>query len=142
MVAAVAGGIAIAGMAYAQTGGKAIMHSCVFNWADLKPVPTKTGAKRSVFDAPTPGLGNFECHITTLNPGQSPHLPHHHPDEEVMIIKEGTLEAVQNGITNIVTSGGIIFNASNEQHGFRNIGTIPATYYVFKIAPHDMAPMK
>jgi uncharacterized cupin superfamily protein len=114
------------------------MHSSVFNWADLKVTPTKQGERRAVFDAPTPTLANFECHITTLNPGESPHAPHHHADEEVMIIKEGTLAAFQGDKTNIVEAGGIIFEASNELHGMKNIGTNRATYFVLKYAPHDL----
>jgi uncharacterized cupin superfamily protein len=90
-----------------------------------------------VVDAPTPGLANLEIHITTLNPGQSPHPHHHHVAEELMILREGTLEAMQQGRTNIVQAGGIIFEASNEEHGLRNIGTNPATYYVIKFLPHD-----
>jgi quercetin dioxygenase-like cupin family protein len=55
-----------------------------------------------------------------------------------MIVKEGTLEAVQGGKTNIVTPGGIIFEASNEEHGLRNVGTNRATYFVFRFSPHDL----
>jgi len=137
-VAAVSAFVVVAGLAAAESNGKPVMHSCVFNWADLKATPTKQGEHRSVFDAPTPALAEFECHITTLNPGESPHPPHHHADEELMVIREGTLEAMQNGKTNIVTAGGIIFEASNEEHGLRNIGTNQATYFVFKISPHDL----
>jgi len=137
-VAAASAFVAIAGLAAAQSNGKAVMHSCVFNWADLKATPTKQGERRAVFDAPTPALAEFECHITTLNPGESPHPPHHHPEEELMVIKEGTLAAMQNGRTNIVTAGGIIFEASNEEHGLRNIGTNQAIYFVFKFSPHDL----
>ena len=137
-VAAVAGFIAVAGMALAQSDGKPVMHSCVFNWADLRTSPTKQGERRTVCDAPTPTLAEFECHVTTLNPGESPHPPHRHADEELMIIKEGTLEALQSDQTNVVTTGGIIFEASNELHGLRNIGTNRATYFVLKFVPRDL----
>jgi mannose-6-phosphate isomerase-like protein (cupin superfamily) len=141
IVAGVSALLAVAGVALAQsTAAKPILHSSVFNWADLKVEPTKVGARRAVFDAPTPALSRLECHITTLNPGEIPHLPHHHPDEEIMILKEGTLEALQGDKTNIVQAGGIIFEASNELHGLRNIGTNQAVYYVFKFLPHDIAP--
>ena len=138
-VAAISATIAIAGVALAESNGKPVMHSCVFNWADLKVTPTKQGERRAVFDAPTPALADLECHITTLNPGESPHPPHHHPDEELMIIKEGTLAALQGDKTNIVTAGGIIFEASNEFHGLKNVGTNQATYFVLKISPRDLA---
>jgi quercetin dioxygenase-like cupin family protein len=137
-VAAMATFIAVAGIALAESNGKPVMHSCVFNWADLKVTTTKQGAHRTVFDSPTPTLAEFECHITTLNPGESPHPPHHHAEEELMIIKEGTVEALQGGKTNIVTTGGIIFEASNEFHGLRNIGPNPATYFVFKFSPQAL----
>jgi quercetin dioxygenase-like cupin family protein len=137
-VALVSASVAIAGVALAQSNAKPVMHSCVFNWADLKPVPTKQGERRAVFDAPTPALAEFECHITTLNPGEAPHPPHRHADEELMVIKEGTVEALQGDQTNIVTTGGIIFEASNELHGLRNVGTNRATYFVFKISPRDL----
>ena len=128
-----------AGLALAAVTAKPVMHSCIFNWDNLQVTPTKIGGRRTVFDNPTPALANFEGHITTLNPGESPHPPHRHVDEELMVIKEGTLEAWQGDHTNVVTTGGIIFEASNELHGLRNIGTNPATYYVFRIMPHDLA---
>ena len=133
---------AVAGVAVAESNGKPIMHSSVFHWEDLKAKPTKAGESRPVFDAPTPALADLECHITTLNPGQSPHPPHRHPAEELMIIRDGTVEAMQEGQTNIVGPGGIIFEASGELHGLRNIGTNTATYYVIKFAPRDLAPAK
>jgi XRE family transcriptional regulator, regulator of sulfur utilization len=137
-VAAISACLAVAGVALAESNGKPVMHSCVFNWADLKVHSTPVGEVRPVFDAPTPTLAEFECHITTLNPGESPHPPHHHAAEELMVIKEGTVEALQGDKTNIVTAGGIIFEASNELHGLRNVGTNRATYFVFKFTPHDL----
>ena len=129
---------AVGVMAFAQTAAKPVMHSTFFNWAGLKVAPTKMGERRAVFDAPTPTLANLECHITTLNPGESPHPPHHHADEELMIVKEGTLAAIQGDHTNTVAAGGLIFEASNEWHGLINIGTNRATYWVIKFAPHDL----
>ena len=138
MVAALSLSLTGAGLALAQSAAKPLMHSFVRPWANLKATPTKQGERRSVCDAPTPNLANLEGHITTLNPGESPHLPHRHAEEELMIIKEGTLEALQGDVTNIVTAGDIVFEAANELHGLRNIGTNRATYYVFKFAPHDL----
>lgn len=138
VVAVVSISLTVAGLAFAQAAAKPIMHSCIFNWADFKATPTKMGERRSVFDSPTPTLSNLECHITTLNPGETPHAPHRHADEELMIVKEGTLAAIQGDQTNTVAAGGIIFEASNEMHGLINIGTNRATYFVIKYAPHDL----
>jgi uncharacterized cupin superfamily protein len=119
----------------AQSDAKPLMRSRIFDWNSLKPVPTKSGERRDVFNSATATLDNFECHISTLNPGQVPHPPHRHAEEELMILKEGTLEAIQNDRTNVVAAGGIIFEGSNELHGIRNVGTKPATYYVLKWTP-------
>jgi quercetin dioxygenase-like cupin family protein len=136
-VAIISVSLTLAGLALAQSA-KPMMHSCFFNWADLKPAATKSGERRAVFDSPTPTLSNLEMHITTLNPGESPHTPHRHADEELMIVKEGTLAAIQGDHTNTVAAGGIIFEASNELHGLINIGTNRATYFVVKFMPHDL----
>ncbi len=129
-------------MSLAQSAKKPVMHCSVFQWADLKALPTKSGERRGVFDAPTPTLATLECHVTTLNPGAEPHPPHQHADEEMMIIKEGTVAAYQVDHTNLVTAGGIIFEAAGELHGLRNAGTNRATYYVIKFVPHDLAAAK
>jgi len=135
-VAAVSVFTAVTVMALAQE--RAVLPSCVFNWSGLKARATPAGEYRAVFDAPTATLAQLECHITTLNPGEAPHPPHRHADEEMMFVKEGTLAAIQGDQTNLVTAGGVIFEASGEWHGLRNAGTNPATYFVLKIVPRDL----
>jgi XRE family transcriptional regulator, regulator of sulfur utilization len=93
---------------------------------------TPVGEKRQVFDGPVATLDRLECHITTVNPGEQPHPPHQHPEEELMLVKEGTLDVVQNGVRTQVGPGSVVFNASNEMHGFKNVGDKPATYFVVK----------
>jgi len=115
------------------------MHSQIFQWNDLQAQPTGIGMLRNVFDGPTATLDNLSCHVTTLNPGKEPHPAHRHPEEELLIIKEGTLEVVQNGVTNQVGAGGMVFCASNELHGWRNSSTNPVTYYVIHVSPRDLA---
>ncbi len=138
IVVAITLAVAGAGLALAQSAAKPVLHSACFNWADLKVVPTQMGERRSVCDAPTPMLASLEIHVTTLNPGESPHPAHRHAEEELMVVKEGTLAALQGDRTNLVAAGGIIFEASNERHGLRNTGTNRATYFVIKFVPHDL----
>lgn len=109
-----------------------VMRSSVFDWTAITAKPTKVGAVRQFFQAPTPTLDELECHVTTLHPGQSPHAPHRHPDEELIIIKEGTVESLVNGETRRAGPGSVIFQASNELHSIRNVGEGPATYHVIK----------
>jgi XRE family transcriptional regulator, regulator of sulfur utilization len=116
----------------AQTAGQPVMKSSVFEWATIKAEPTKVGARRQFFEAPTATLDQFSCHVTTINPGLMPHPGHHHPEEELIIVKEGTIEAVQSTVTNRVGPGSMIFEASNEYHSLKNVGDTPTSYYVIK----------
>lgn len=104
----------------------------------MKESSSNTGSVRNAFDSPTLTLNRYSCHITTLNPGKEPHPPHQHPEEELLVIKEGTLEVMQNGVTNQVSAGGMVFCSSNELHGWRNTSSAPVTYYVIKVYPHDL----
>jgi len=81
-------------------------------------------------------------HVTHLPAGQSPHPPHQHADEEVVIIKEGTLEALQSGKTRKLGPGSVLFQASNQLHGVRNVGSGPAVYYVIRWTSPGMSKPK
>ncbi|MEO6725375.1 MAG: cupin domain-containing protein [Blastocatellia bacterium] len=109
-----------------------MMTSSVFDWNKMEAKLTKVGATRKVFQAPTPTLDELECHITTLNPGETPHAPHKHLDEELVLVREGTVESLVNGQTKRVGPGSVIFQSSNQLHAIRNVGETPATYFVVK----------
>jgi len=109
---------------------KPVLHSTVFDWTTADTKPNRWGAVRQVMRDRTPTLDELEIHISTLLPGQSPHAPHQHQHEELLILKEGTLDTFQSGTTRRVGPGGIIFQASNEMHNVTNVGQTPATYYV------------
>jgi quercetin dioxygenase-like cupin family protein len=130
LVAALAAGLTLGGVAL--SGRAEVMGSSIFEWEKMTAQTTKTGMVRRVVQQPTATLDELEIHITTLNPGESPHAPHKHPDEELIVIKEGTVESFLNGQTQRVGPGSIIFQASNQMHGIKNVGTGPATYHVIK----------
>ena len=111
---------------------QAPLSSTIYDWNSIKVEVTKTGERRQFLQAPTPTLDELELHVTTLNPGEAPHPPHKHPDEELIIIKEGTVESTVNGITKRVGPGSVIFQASNQLHGLKNVGTTQAVYHVIK----------
>jgi quercetin dioxygenase-like cupin family protein len=108
--------------------------SVVFDWDKLVAHPTPKGERREVANNPTRTLERFESHITTLNPGQVSHAPHRHPQEELIILKEGRLEVHLNGQTQEVGPGSVLFFASNDAHAVRNVGTTRATYWVINLA--------
>ncbi len=104
--------------------------STFVDWAMLPERPTANGTFRAVIDAPAPTLERFELHVTTLNPGKTPHAPHFHPWEEILILKEGSLEVSINGETRPAAAGAVIFFAANDPHTVVNASGAPATYYV------------
>jgi XRE family transcriptional regulator, regulator of sulfur utilization len=106
------------------------LNSQVWDWKDMVARPNANGEVRSIVRAPTVTLEELEIHITTLKPGLTSHAPHQHPNEEMLVVREGTVEALVNGELKRVGPGSIIFQASNQLHGIRNVGDVPATYHV------------
>ena len=110
----------------------AVLGSTAFAWESLSARKTNVGEVRSVVQRPTATLDELEIHITTLNAGQTSHAPHKHPDEEVLCVKEGTVESLVNGETRRLGPGSVVFQAANQLHGLRNVGDTPATYFVIR----------
>lgn len=106
------------------------LKSTVYDWMKLEATPTPTGMHRAVFDGPTVELDKIHCHITTLNPGTDSGKPRRHLQEEVIIVKEGLVEASIDGKTQTVGPGSVFFMAANAVTALRNAGTTPATYVV------------
>ncbi len=111
-----------------------LTESLVRDWPDLKPETRLNGVKRAVFDHPTATLANFECHITTLNPGEvsGPAHTHDTPNiiEEVILLKEGSLEVQVNGTRKTVTAGAVVYFAPQDLVAVKNVGKTPAVYFV------------
>jgi len=120
----------LAAGAFAMADKPNVLGSAAFDWNSISAKTTEVGSVRQIVNQPTPTLENLEVHITTLNPGKSPHPPHRHPNEEMLIIRQGTLEALINGEWKRVGPGSVIFFASNQFHGVRNAGDQPAIYHV------------
>jgi quercetin dioxygenase-like cupin family protein len=109
-------------------------------WEELQARPLN-GHSRSIVRTPTATLDELESHVTTLAPGEASHAPHRHPQEEIIIVREGTVEFFQNGETKRVGPGGIAFMASMEEHAAKNVGDTPATYFVVQWkTPKSVAP--
>jgi quercetin dioxygenase-like cupin family protein len=104
--------------------------SRVYVWEDLKVQPTKNGVRRDVFDGPTTTLDKAHCHITTLNPGENSGEPRKHLQEEIIIVKEGTVEMHIDGRTQAGSPGSVFFLAANAVTALRNAVNTPATYIV------------
>jgi quercetin dioxygenase-like cupin family protein len=119
-----------AGVAAVAEQRVSVLKTTVFDWETMPVERTAVGAVRPVFRGPTATLDELEMHVTTLNAGLASHEPHSHGNEEVIIVKEGTVEWFAAGQWKRVNAGSVLFAASNELHGIRNVGSTPATYHV------------
>jgi mannose-6-phosphate isomerase-like protein (cupin superfamily) len=128
-------GLAAGAIATALAQGNAApapLASGVYAWESLPVEKTASGERRAIFDAATATVDRLETHITTLNAGAAPHAAHRHPDEELVFVREGTVEATINGVVRKAPAGSVIFYASNDLHGMRNAGEGQASYFVLR----------
>lgn len=92
------------------------------------------GHWRRYFRSDTPGAKDMTILAVTLKPGQKPHPPHRHAEEEFMIVTEGT------GIWHLdkkefpARPGDVIYAAPGIMHGLKNTSETSLTYYIVKWA--------
>ena len=100
------------------------------------PIRTPNNAQiRDVLKGKLATGESLEVHETTLPPGGTPHAAHHHVHSEMWLIREGTVEITVNGTSSRLGPGSVGFVRSNDEHGIKNAGTTPATYFVVAIGP-------
>jgi mannose-6-phosphate isomerase-like protein (cupin superfamily) len=80
----------------------------------------------------TPGSKNFVTGRFVIDPGKTPHKPHVHIEEEVMIIESGTGEIFCDGKTTKVGPGSVMYTTPNAPHGIDNTGEKPLVFYFVK----------
>jgi len=103
-----------------RTGGDAVLTHEAF------------GDLRVYYDGPTEQLAAMTAGSLRLKPGMSPHPPHQHPEEEIMVVTEGTGEITVEGKSTLVSSGSMMYCAAGKLHGIVNTGKTPLLFYYFK----------
>ena len=111
-----------------------LSHSKTFAYNQL-PVTNlpNGGIMRRVISGVLPTGEYIEVHESMLPPGKMPHPPHRHRNSEILFIREGNLEFLNDGTPEPVGPGGVVFTASNVLHGLKNVGDTPANYFVIAI---------
>jgi mannose-6-phosphate isomerase-like protein (cupin superfamily) len=51
------------------------------------------------------------------------------------LIREGKVELTINGASQVLGPGSLGFVRSNDEHGIKNVGSTPATYFVVAVGP-------
>jgi XRE family transcriptional regulator, regulator of sulfur utilization len=123
----------------AASGPPPLLVSKAYEFNDL-PVRTSangTTKSRQVFDGITDRGQRIAMHISELPPGEAPHPPARQPHEEIIMIREGTLEVTLNGQSTRLGPGSVIFSSFNDLNGWKNVGTTPVEYYVVSLEGHS-----
>ncbi|WP_165251440.1 cupin domain-containing protein [Paludisphaera soli] len=70
-----------------------------------------------------------------IDPGKSPHPPHVHSDEEILIVESGHGEIFCGGKTTKVGPGSVMFSAPDVPHNITNTEDVPLVFYFMKWTP-------
>jgi mannose-6-phosphate isomerase-like protein (cupin superfamily) len=134
-LALLGGAFSDSALATAQTASTALpLQSAAFSFDKLPVNRSPNGAAtRPVLRGTLPTGETIELHETTLMPGQMPHPPHKHLHTELMLIREGTVEFLMDDKSEQIGPGGVAYAASNTMHGLKNVGSVPANYFVIAI---------
>jgi mannose-6-phosphate isomerase-like protein (cupin superfamily) len=109
--------------------------SATYPFSEL-PVTSENGAEfRPILKGKLATSESLEVHETTLPPGAMPHAAHHHLHSEMWLIREGTVQLTINGTSHVMGPGSVGFVHSNDEHGIKNVGPTPATYFVVAVGP-------
>uniref|UniRef100_Q01XA6 Cupin 2, conserved barrel domain protein n=1 Tax=Solibacter usitatus (strain Ellin6076) TaxID=234267 RepID=Q01XA6_SOLUE len=124
---------ALAAAQTAEKKAKPVLTSKTYLYEDMPVKPNGTNATRAVFDGKNHSGFGVELHITELGPGMAPHAPHHHVNEEALMLRSGQLDVTIEGKTMRVTAGSVVYVNSNEEHGWKNPGPEKAQYFVIAL---------
>lgn len=109
--------------------------SAMYPFEGLSVHKSNSAEIRAVLKGKLASGESVEVHETTLQPGAAPHPPHRHAHSEMWLLREGTIEIVVNGASSRLGPGSVGFVRSNDEHGIKNVGETPATYFVVAIGP-------
>lgn len=116
--------------------------SDVYSWKNLPVETRQSSERRAILKGSGPVLQSLEIHASTIEPGKAAHAPHKHPEEELIIIKEGKVKMTINGKSELLGPGSVALAVSGDEHGLENAGDTKATYYVLRYTAKDSADHK
>jgi uncharacterized cupin superfamily protein len=101
--------------------------------------PGKGWRKYDVARGSTPNAASMSAHVTVLSPGRSPHPPHVHVEEEILIVLDGEAEILLGESADPtqarvvrVPAGAFAYYPAYQYHTIRNSTATPITYLMFK----------
>lgn len=112
----------------------------VKNWSlPLAGDPISGWKPHGIARGSTPNLSSMSVHASVLNPGKSPHPPHAHGEEEILLILDGEAEILLGdgpdpdaATVHRLVQGVFAYYPAYQYHTIRNSSTAPVTYLMFK----------
>jgi len=120
------------GLALAARSQAAQIPDAIVPKEEARLDPQPFGDLRVYMEGNTEQLKGLTVGSLELKAGQSPHPPHTHPEEEVLIITDGHAEISIGGKVTTVSPGTAMYVGSNHVHGIVNKSQAPMTFYYFK----------
>ncbi|HXM45202.1 MAG TPA: cupin domain-containing protein [Bryobacteraceae bacterium] len=114
----------------AETAGT--LPNAVVDEKNAKLTHETFGDQRIYFDGPTGQLRSMTAGSLRLKPGMSPHPPHQHPEEEFIVVTEGTGEISVEGQVAKVAAGSMMYCGGGRLHGIVNTGRVALLFYFYK----------
>jgi mannose-6-phosphate isomerase-like protein (cupin superfamily) len=115
-----------------QSHRPASLTSEVVRVEDAVPTRGPWGEWRRYFRGETLGTRDMTVLAVTLKPGQEPHPPHQHAQEEFMILAEGHGVWHLDGKEIPARKGDAVYAAPWAMHGIKNTSDAPLVYYMIK----------
>ena len=117
-----------------------LVKSGTIGLADVEMAPNRDGGKLVgkvgiYFQGDTPSSTKFVTGRYVIEPKSTPHAPHTHAEEEVMIVESGEGVIFCDGKKTKVGPGSSMYTAPNVAHGIDNTGDGPLVFYFIKWAP-------
>jgi mannose-6-phosphate isomerase-like protein (cupin superfamily) len=92
----------------------------------------------SFFHGYTANVEAMESHLSVLSAGHSPHRPHAHVEEELLVVLDGVAEILitdddrSEGRVEVLGPGSFVYHPAYRHHTIRNRTDAPITYVMFK----------
>jgi uncharacterized cupin superfamily protein len=102
------------------------------DWDKVEFVSNENGGRRNIMQQKTSNLKELEIHVTTIKEGLSSHAGHTHPDEELILVREGVVEMKINDKSFKAGPGSLFFLGNDDFHGLTNAGKGQCEYYAIR----------
>lgn len=120
--------------ASAKPAATALSHAEIFPMDQMHVTKMANGGESLSIVRGTLTTGeSVALHESVQAAGTPPNPPHRIQHSEFIMVREGTLEFMHDGQSQQVSAGGVIYVAYGTLHSVRNVGKVPAKYFVIAI---------